>query len=571
MKTGTLETRGELPTFSMTRKNITNQSGTWSRHISPKKNHLQESSVLKENPLSLVMDSILTGTDLMSDLNTPDIKFEDFDFHSGNPTSSYNRGNVNVESSRDAMEPSVGVVCNQDDDSLLVEAPTTGVAYTLFDMSPGSRGLLEALSPSTQEDLHADQQEQRINLEEYQESASTLNVRSDVITYNDGIFTNPIPELDHCMQETLIPVEDCPQPAQMEMLVTHNNPPQLSISEGDLEFSIPQNLLEQMESLFPEEQAIESSLIQSSNVCTTELDMFLGQQDFNSDLLSESLEQSGLLDDELSSFVCEDTCNDDFSNIHINSLMPNSDAVQSSIAPQVVQPNTLDLEPVGLPAEVAERSTFLLTKDFLSTPVTIHPAVSATFNNENDFKTTFIVNASSTGAVPKTPVKKRQHQEDTTPVINPVKRQRRASRKPLRFRELYTDEDFTDSGSSESFADQESRLWTDPSDIDIKNVNVDVASSSNVSARRRSRGSVEELTEEQKYHRIRQLNNEASKRCRLKRKLTVKQMEAQMEELVKRNLVLREKHEALKQLKDKFQGFVSDYFKTRLMEKSTNK
>lgn len=547
----------------------------------------------------MVMDSILAGTDHMSELNTPDIKFEDFDFQGGKPTSSYNRGNVNVESSPATLEPTVGVVCSQDDDSLLVEGPTTGAAYALFDMSPGSRDLLQALSPSSQDDLRADQHEQRINLEEYQEPASTLNVSSDVTTYNDCIFTNPIQELDYCMQETLIPVEGCAtnpiqeldycmqetlipvggcaQPAQLEMLDTHNNPPQLSISEGDLEFSIPKNLLEQMESLFPEEQAIESSPIQSSNVCTTELDMYLGQQGFNSDLLSESLEQSGLLDDELESFVCEDTCNDNFSKVHPNSLMPNSDVVQPSrllvnqtnIAPQVVQPNTVDLKPVSLPTEVAEPSAFILTQDFLSTPVTIHPSSSATLHDETDFKTPFIVNTSSTGAVPKTPVKKRQPQEDTTPEIYPAKRQRRASRKPLRFRELYTDEDFTDSASNESFADQESQLWTDTSDIDIKNVDVDVdaAGSSNISAKRRPRGSVEELTEEQKYHRIRILNNEASKRCRLKRKATIKETEAQMEELENRNLQLREKHEALKQLKDKLQAFVSDYFKTRLMKK----
>ncbi|XP_068226591.1 uncharacterized protein [Palaemon carinicauda] len=556
MRTVALETGSVLPTISRTRKSM-DQSGTWSKHTSPKKTDLRENSVLKEDPFLLMMDSMVTETDLVSDLNTPDIKFEDFNFKRGNS------GNMDVESSPAIMQSTVGVICCQNDDTVTVKAHKTDAAYALFDMSPVSRDHLQAQSPISQDDLSADQHEQRINIEDYQESFSTANVISDEVTYNDQIFTATIAELDYYMQESSSPIKHCTLPDQQKMPALHNSPPQLSISDSDLDFSIPENLLEEMETLFPEEQAIETNAIQSGNVCTTELDMYLGQQGFHNDLLSESLQQSGIFDDELESFGCEDEWSVKTPLRHcewstdpqIHSLVPKTDAVHMSTTPinQAGPSNTVNL------MQAAESHTILLTQDSL--PVTLQPPSSAL--HESNFSTPSIMNTSSIGAVPRTPRKKRQPQEETTPILHAVKRQRRSSRKPLRFREHYTDGEITDSASNEGFTDSDNRLGIEAVDEEIKNLNL---ASTNGSATR-TRGAVEGLTEVEKYHRIRILNNEASKRCRLKRKSTVKEMEAQLADLEKRNLQLRKKHEALKLYKDKFQAYVSNFFKNQLTKK----
>ncbi|XP_071551410.1 uncharacterized protein [Panulirus ornatus] len=142
---------------------------------------------------------------------------------------------------------------------------------------------------------------------------------------------------------------------------------------------------------------------------------------------------------------------------------------------------------------------------------------------------------------------------DATSRVGPIRvtRQRRSARKPVRFRD------------SDAF--DESVTTTD------LNITVEYpgeqTGSGDTTTRKEDKLLQRELTDREKYHRIRVLNNEASKRCREKRKKTMKEMEEEMFTLEERNQKLKEKEAALRRLRDKLQAFVSEFFSKQFASK----
>ncbi|XP_047478512.1 uncharacterized protein LOC125031670 [Penaeus chinensis] len=80
---------------------------------------------------------------------------------------------------------------------------------------------------------------------------------------------------------------------------------------------------------------------------------------------------------------------------------------------------------------------------------------------------------------------------------------------------------------------------------------------------RRPRVSYDTLTEEQKYQRIRELNNEASRLYRQRHRQSLGKLEKEERAQEERNRVLRAKMEGLEKLKDAVQLYVNNVFKER--------
>ncbi|XP_063606897.1 uncharacterized protein LOC134781618 [Penaeus indicus] len=77
---------------------------------------------------------------------------------------------------------------------------------------------------------------------------------------------------------------------------------------------------------------------------------------------------------------------------------------------------------------------------------------------------------------------------------------------------------------------------------------------------RRARVSYDTLTEEQKYQRIRELNNEASRLYRQRHRQSLGKLEKQQQTEEERNHVLRAKMESLEKLRDTMQSYVNNIF-----------
>lgn len=134
----------------------------------------------------------------------------------------------------------------------------------------------------------------------------------------------------------------------------------------------------------------------------------------------------------------------------------------------------------------------------------------------------------------------------STPLQNPIpsvssgSRPKRTSKKPLRF------EDHGDITSMSM-------------DIDIPEEPV-ASTSSYTTGGKRNRQSLQALSEKEKYHRIRILNNEASKRCRQKRKLKLKDYEKEEKQLLEKNAELKEKLADVERQRDRMKKLINMMF-----------
>lgn len=123
-----------------------------------------------------------------------------------------------------------------------------------------------------------------------------------------------------------------------------------------------------------------------------------------------------------------------------------------------------------------------------------------------------------------------------------VRRERRASKKPVRFRNDHLDED-------------SSTLTTTELSEKLEETLASTSDTTRTSRRNRS----EELSNEEKYLKSRHQNNLASKRCREKRKAKYAQMAEELKTLEERNQVLRDKVARLTALRNDFKKFVKDH------------
>lgn len=132
-----------------------------------------------------------------------------------------------------------------------------------------------------------------------------------------------------------------------------------------------------------------------------------------------------------------------------------------------------------------------------------------------------------------------------------VRRERRCSKKPARFRDvIYLDED----------------MGTQVTDMVKHKPEETIASESSVAPTKRG-NCLKDLSNEEKYIRSRKQNNLASKRCREKRKANLGKMLDELKTLEERNKVLSEKVVKLTALRDDFQKFVNNFLFQRMMQR----
>lgn len=558
-RTGVLEGAGMHPSTSRIGMKSSNKSGTGTQ-ISTKK-MIQESSVLKEDQLLLKLDSLLSGTNLMSDLNTPEIKPDDFEFKAW----SYHNGNDFEVGGSSAVASPASHLSSNEDDSTSVCAPATGDdKYTLIDMSPGM--------PGSRDLLQADHYEQRIDLEKLTPSVN------GTVPYS--IVMDPIHELDSGLLEVSLPMENfigngleaqpLAQPAQsmdmppVDSFVTtaeDSGFPQLSLDDESL---FPKEILDQIDSLFPEENFSLKDEMPSGSINSQDLDMYLGRTTMPTDIVSESLEQAGLHAElESMDFLDEgglavaanaldqfDSMRDDAAISQLTNFLHQSAAV--NILPTHLISNGTRVSNFSTPSTSKSNVTVQLLEciqpDIASTPNLVQPTLTT--------PSVFTTPSSSTVNL-KAPSKKRKPELDVTPSTSTGKRQRRTAKKPLRFREPETVLEFTDLECIDGVTQTFDRIGYDVTDALVKQEE-EIDETTSITTLRRGRNADQILTEEQKYHRIRVLNNEASKRCRQKRKQTIKETEVELTSLERRNAELKVKHEKLQNLRDKVKAIVYD-------------
>lgn len=136
--------------------------------------------------------------------------------------------------------------------------------------------------------------------------------------------------------------------------------------------------------------------------------------------------------------------------------------------------------------------------------------------------------------------------------VGPVRtrRVRRASRKPVRYRETASLDDPIplSTGRPTMRAEQEDLM---------------IPTSGTTSARKVH----EKLSREEKYLKSRKQNNASSKRCRQKRRENFEMMKLQLPELEKKNRVLQDKVKRLTTLRDNFKDFVNNFLFQRISNK----
>lgn len=86
---------------------------------------------------------------------------------------------------------------------------------------------------------------------------------------------------------------------------------------------------------------------------------------------------------------------------------------------------------------------------------------------------------------------------------------------------------------------------------------------------RRPRVSYSTLTEEEKYKRIRDLNNEASRNYRQRQRSTYSELEGQMPHLLEENKRLKEKAAGLEKLRDELKHFTNGYLTQHMTQQSS--
>ncbi|XP_047478139.1 uncharacterized protein LOC125031443 isoform X2 [Penaeus chinensis] len=450
------------------------RAGTW---IGTKKLKLQETQTLvdaDDSHIHALMDMHFSHTS--GDLNTPDIKFEDFTFDGTHEEPIHN----------DSMEVS-STSWNQDGDFFMGEQhspPSDGTAY--FDTSPGE----------LQGDL-----ENRVCLTKY-----TMN------NDTDGDALQPTPVSTSGLLDTLASTTVSRDPCSAESLPTsathcqingtgfvhnpsthgqqhhHSSIPVSSTSDTD--FELPADILDEINNLLPD-------YIWGDNetATSTELDLMIGQE--APDLLLGAIQNSGLsheLDNLVESQIVKDESQSEWSSQLVTKEDPFTLDTALFLSPSTASPNGKAVVAPGEPSKPEQSS--------LSSPALLSLKPDST-----------VLSGS---------------------------RPRRTSKKPVRF------EDHSDDASVNM-------------DTDFPEEPVASTSSYTVSGRR-ARQSLQNLSEKEKYHRIRHLNNEASKRCRQKRKLRIKDIEVEENELLERNEKLKEELALVERQRDKMKKLINLMF-----------
>jgi len=72
------------------------------------------------------------------------------------------------------------------------------------------------------------------------------------------------------------------------------------------------------------------------------------------------------------------------------------------------------------------------------------------------------------------------------------------------------------------------------------------------------------LTDEEKYHRIRVMNNEASRKCRQKRKQKTQNMEQEITELEQKQISLKAREAELTKMRDRMKALYYEFLKRKM-------
>lgn len=449
-----------------------------------------------DNQLLALMENHLDHT--AADLNTPDIKLEDFTF-GGCPKETDHHGRPEVSStSWDQGTDSCG---NYSIDGEL-HTPLSCEA-DLFDCGPG--------------ELQAHHLEERVSFD--------FALGSDT----DGGALQPCPVttsgLPDCLATSLAVA---PQTvATMGLSTTPflgtniSNTALTSLGhdhfESDLgldsssvgEFSFPPGILELMDTVLPAGTVL-SGPAKEDQAPSTQLDLQLVQEPVPAaDLLTGALQESG--------------------------LFPELEGLE---APSITGEIILDENSTVWSYEPNLQSP-QYKRNFASLLSTPSPSVPPA---------TVIQPAPWAPSRPQIPLQQFSTpvQEEAATAGRSPNRPRRTSRKPLRFEETVDHEAIASYG-----------MEVDPPEEPLASTSGYTTTSG---SGRRSRHSTENLTEKEKYHRIRSLNNEASKRCRQKRKVKVKDLAGEEKELMKRNAVLQEQQAAIERQRDKMKKLLNMLF-----------
>nr|XP_045620969.1 uncharacterized protein LOC123772086 isoform X1 [Procambarus clarkii] len=472
---------------------------------------LKPSGFGDDNQFMAAVDNFIPGSS--SDLNTPEIKFNEK--FSGTHTYSYSDSNMQVETE---TASSVGA----DFSNSLNSAPYPSSSMAFFDLSP----------PPADGNSQSDQVEDLFELD-----GSTTQCDS---VKDSNCFISATSEPSLCRPKRLLSPSDFLVSASEQKSSTQVNTsstnfqpifdPVPSMPWND-DFEIPPDILEQMCKLLPD-----SDLPDNGNPSSTELDMYLGEQD----LLSGALDKAGILDQEEFE-VAPPSEAERFAK----SELPTEGA--KAISQVSIQQDQLNV-PQG------QTSGHWLGSDSAEKPEL--PSRMDGCNSMSRALKYETVEGFEVLVASPSPASGVSNESTASSSVGPIRgtRQRRNSRKPLRFRDTVPCDDLG---------------ITQEMELPVASPSEPVATISGHTTRH-GRRSLLELTEQEKYQRIRELNNMASKKCRQKRKATVKEMEEQLVTLKARNDQLKKKEANLRKLRDKVQMFVNDYFRKRLTSDNMN-
>lgn len=160
-----------------------------------------------------------------------------------------------------------------------------------------------------------------------------------------------------------------------------------------------------------------------------------------------------------------------------------------------------------------------------------------------------------------------------------IRRERRASRKPARFKDVILDDICTEATDVVTLRVNPEEAIASKSDIaptrrkncckELVSVSVNpeeaIAPKSDTAPTKRN--CCRELSYKEKYIRSREQNNLASKRCREKRKANLEKLTQEMKTLEERNKVLTDKVAKLTALRDDFQKFVNNFLFQKMVQK----
>ncbi|XP_042223996.1 uncharacterized protein LOC121867919 [Homarus americanus] len=480
------------------------------------------------------------------ELNTPDIKFDEI--LDGKTIYSFSSCNMEVN-----CEPAHGCPTTLEDDSK---------SMVLFDLSP----LPSVTSPQ------CDQEDQQdiCREEQIMKPQDCIDVASDLSTLmpstTNTLLCHPHPPLSPSdflnSHERSSFTQDSGTVNLSAPFLSDALPPQ--DLENNLEIS--PEIMEHINKILPH-----SLDIDELNANTTYLDMFLGNSD---DLLNSAMQESGLLDTEMNNGLGR-PCEGDASALPQLPTEGAKSVYQGHDTP--VNQNSLSIESFLNTSHVTALSQTVGTESVwpLQEPQISSPSVG-------EFEGLLAPSPCVESLVlPSTPLSSGAagvaHSNISTVRVT---RQRRSSKRPARFRDtvplddcLTTDLlglDLTQE-SLEPLASTSGYTTSPRKRKKSEALEEPLASTSGyTTSPKRTRQSNTCLSEEEKYRRIRVLNNEASKKCRQKRKESMKDMEGTVVLLEEKNKKLKAKEAALTRLRDRFQSLVHETFTKRLKSNLQN-